>query len=182
MMHQRSLILALGLCTVLLAGCSNPEHEELQQWMAQQRAQARPRITPIAEPKQFQPQTYTADGGVDPFDPGKLTQALRRDSAQQGARSGIIQSELNRRKEPLEAMPLDAMVMVGSLQKQGQPTALIKVDQLLYQVRVGNYLGQNYGKVLRITENSVQLREIIQDVTGEWIERNTELVLQETQK
>jgi len=182
MMQQRSLILALGLCTALLAGCSNPEHEELQQWMAQQRAQARPRITPIAEPKQFQPQTYTADGGVDPFDPGKLTQALRRDSAQQGARSGIIQSELNRRKEPLEAMPLDAMAMVGSLQKQGQPTALIKVDQLLYQVRVGNYLGQNYGKVLRITENSVQLREIIQDVTGEWIERNTELVLQETQK
>ena len=182
MMQQRSLILALGLCTALLAGCSNPEHEELQQWMAQQRAQARPRITPIAEPKQFQPPTYTADGGVDPFDPGKLTQALRRDSAQQGARSGIIQSELNRRKEPLEAMPLDAMAMVGSLQKQGQPTALIKVDQLLYQVRVGNYLGQNYGKVLRITENSVQLREIIQDVTGEWIERNTELVLQETQK
>ncbi|QKV54292.1 pilus assembly protein PilP [Comamonas antarctica] len=181
-MQQRSLILALGLCTALLVGCSNPEHEELQQWMAQQRAQARPRITPIAEPKQFQPQTYTADGGVDPFDPGKLTQALRRDSAQQGARSGIIQSELNRRKEPLEAMPLDAMAMVGSLQKQGQPTALIKVDQLLYQVRVGNYLGQNYGKVLRITENSVQLREIIQDVTGEWIERNTELVLQETQK
>lgn len=79
-------------------------------------------------------------------------------------------------------MPLDAMVMVGSLQKQGQPTALVKVDRLLYQVRVGNYLGQNYGKIIRITENSIQLREIIQDVTGEWIERNTELVLQETQK
>lgn len=181
-MHQRPLILALGMSMVLLAGCADTEQEELQQWMAQQRAQARPRITPIAEPKQFQPQTYTVDGGVDPFDQGKLTQALRRDSAQQGERSGIIQSELNRRKEPLEALPLDAMAMVGSLQKQGQPTALIKVDKLLYQVRVGNYLGQNYGKVLRITENSVQLREIIQDVTGEWIERNTELVLQETQK
>jgi type IV pilus assembly protein PilP len=59
---------------------------------------------------------------------------------------------------------------------------LIKADRLLYQVRVGNYLGQNYGKIVRITENSIQLREIIQDVTGEWIERDTELVLQETQK
>lgn len=182
MMLQRPLLLALGLSTVLLGACADTEQDELQQWMVQQRAQAKPRITPIAEPKQFQPQTYTVDGGVDPFDPGKLTQALRRDAAQQSANTGLMQAELNRRKEPLEAMPLDAMAMVGSLQKQGQPTALVKVDQLLYQVRVGNYLGQNYGKVLRITENSIQLREIIQDVTGEWIERSTELVLQETQK
>lgn len=181
-MHQRPLILALGLSVVLLGGCADAEQEELQQWMAQQRAQARPRITPIEEPKKFQPQTYTVDGAADPFDSGKLTQALRRDAAKQGGQAGLMQSELNRRKEPLEAMPLDAMVMVGSLQKQGQPTALVKVDRLLYQVRVGNYLGQNYGKIIRITENSIQLREIIQDVTGEWIERNTELVLQETQK
>jgi type IV pilus assembly protein PilP len=181
-MHQRLLILALGLSAVLLGACSNTEQEELQQWMAQQRAQARPRITPIEEPKKFQPQTYTVDGGADPFESAKLTQALRRDAAQQGGQAGLMQSELNRRKEPLEAMPLDAMAMVGSLQKQGQPTALVKVDRLLYQVRVGNYLGQNYGKIIRITENSIQLREIIQDVTGEWIERNTELVLQETQK
>ena len=181
-MHQRPLILALGLSVVLLSACADNEQEELQQWMAQQRAEARPKVTPIAEPKQFKPQTYTVDGAVAPFDPGKLTQALRRESAQQGVGTGPIQAELNRRKEPLEAMPLDAMVMVGSLQKQGQPTALVKVDRLLYQVRVGNYLGQNYGKIIRITENSIQLREIIQDVTGEWIERNTELVLQETQK
>lgn len=178
-MHQRLLILALGL---LLGACSNTEQEELQQWMAQQRAQARPRITPIEEPKKFQPQTYAVDAGADPFESAKLTQALRRDAVQQGGQAGLMQSELNRRKEPLEAMPLDAMAMVGSLQKQGQPTALVKVDRLLYQVRVGNYLGQNYGKIIRITENSIQLREIIQDVTGEWIERNTELVLQETQK
>ena len=166
----------------LLAACGSSDQEELQQWMAQQRAQAKPRVTPIEEPKKFQPQTYTVDGGADPFDSGKLTQALRRDAAKQVGQGGLMQSELNRRKEPLEAMPLDAMVMVGSLQKQGQPTALVKVDRLLYQVRVGNYLGQNYGKIIRITENSIQLREIIQDVTGEWIERNTELVLQETQK
>lgn len=181
-MHQRPLILALGMSVVVLGACADNKQEELQQWMAEQRAQARPKVAPIAEPKQFKPQTYEADGALSPFDPAKLTQALRRDSAQQGAGGGLLQAELNRRKEPLEAMPLDAMVMVGSLQKQGQPTALVKVDQLLYQVQVGNYLGQNYGKIIRITENSIQLREIIQDVTGEWIERNTELVLQETKK
>lgn len=181
-MHQRPLILVLGLCVALLSACADSEQDALREWMAQQKAQAKPRITPIAEPKKFQPETYTADGGIDPFDQAKLTQALRRDAAQQGAKTGLIQAELNRRKEALEAMPLDAMTMVGSLNKKGEPTALIKADRLLYQVRVGNYLGQNYGKIVRITENSIQLREIIQDVTGEWIERDTELVLQETQK
>ena len=181
-MHQRPLILVLALSAALLTACAGSEQDALREWMAQQRAQAKPKITPISEPKKFQPETYTADGGIDPFDPAKLTQALRRDGAQQGAKTGLIEPELNRRKEALEAIPLDAMTMVGSLNKKGEPTALIKVDHLLYQVRPGSYLGQNYGKIVRITENSIQLREIIQDVTGEWIERNTELVLQETQK
>ena len=87
-----------------------------------------------------------------------------------------------RRKEPLESFPLDAMTMVGSLNKTGALTALLKVDNLIYQVRPGNYLGQNYGKILQITENSIQLREIVQDSTGDWIERTIALDLQEGKK
>src|SRR5256885_2666397 len=89
---------------------------------------------------------------MDPFNPMKLMQVLRRESAQSSANTSLIASELNRRKEPLEAEPLDAMTMVGSLDKKGVPTALVRVGTLLYQVRAGNYLGQNYGKVTRITE------------------------------
>lgn len=181
-MHHRPLILALGLAVALLSACGDAKHEELRGWIAQQKAQARPKTTPIEAPKQFQPELYTVNGAVDPFDPVKLTQALKRDAAQQNAQAGLIQPELERPKEALEAVPLDVMTMVGSLSRNGVPTALIKVDQLLYQVQTGNYLGQNYGKITRITESSIQLREIIQDVTGEWIERSTELVLQETQK
>ena len=90
--------------------------------------------------------------------------------------------ELARRKEPLEAFPLDTMAMVGSLNKVGKPTALLKVDQLLYQVQVGNYLGQNYGRITAITETAIQLREIVQDATGDWIERTASLELQEGAK
>ena len=72
--------------------------------------------------------------------------------------------------------------MVGSLDKKGTPTALLRVDKLLYQVRVGNYVGQNYGKIVKITENSIQLREIVQDATGDWIERIATLDLQEGTK
>ena len=58
----------------------------------------------------------------------------------------------------------------------------MKVDSLLYQVRPGNYLGQNYGRVTKINETEVTLREIVQDAVGEWIERTATLQLQEKSK
>jgi type IV pilus assembly protein PilP len=74
------------------------------------------------------------------------------------------------------------MSMVGSLNKQGQPVALIQVDKLLYQVRPGNYLGQNYGRITKVGENEVVLRELVQDAAGEWVERVATLQLQEKSK
>jgi type IV pilus assembly protein PilP len=165
----------------VLGGCSGSDRDELQAWMAEQRAQAKPAITPIVAPKRFTPQAYTQESGVEPFNIAKLTQALRRDAAQPST-SGLIAPELSRRKEALESFPLDSMEMVGSLQGSGQPVALVRVDKLIYQVRAGNYLGLNYGRVLRVGENQLTLREIVQDASGEWIERPATLELQEKSK
>jgi type IV pilus assembly protein PilP len=63
--------------------------------------------------------------------------------------------------------------------KNGQQHALLKVDNLLYQVKVGDHLGQNYGRITGINETEVNIREIVQDAAGEWIERSTNLQLQE---
>jgi len=180
MIHRRA-----GACAALiavLAGCSSSGQEELQQWMTEQRAQTRPQVQPIPEPKKFSPQAYTQEAATDPFSNQKLTQALRRDSAQTSANAALVAPELARRKEPLESYPLDSMTMVGSLVKQGQPVALVKVDNLLYQVRPGNYLGQNYGRITKVGETEVTLREIVQDAGGEWIERTAKLELQERSK
>ncbi|MBV7428508.1 MULTISPECIES: pilus assembly protein PilP [unclassified Acidovorax] len=172
----------LVFVSLLLSGCGSSGDEELRQWMSELRATTKPRITPLTEPKQFIPQAYSMDSGVEPFNAVKLTQALRRESTQSTSNAALIAPEMARRKEPLEAYPLDVMVMVGSLDKKGMPTALLKVDKLLYQVRAGNYIGQNYGKITKITENSIQLREIVQDATGDWIERAVSLDLQEGKK
>lgn len=167
---------------VALTACGSSGDDELRQWMAELRATTKPRVTPLTEPKKFLPQSYVMDAGVEPFNPIKLTQALRRESTQSASNAALIAPEMARRKEPLEAFPLDVMAMVGSLDKKGTPTALLRVDKLLYQVKVGNYIGQNYGKITRITENSIQLREIVQDATGDWIERTASLDLQEGKK
>jgi type IV pilus assembly protein PilP len=173
---------ALVFASVILAGCLPTGEDELQAWMAEQRATTKPRITPLTEPKKFEPAMYAGEGSLEPFNQLKLTQALRRDSNQVASNVALIAPEMARRKEALEAFPLDAMSMVGSLNKANVPTALLKVDNLLYQVKAGDYLGQNYGKILRITENSIKLREIVQDATGDWIERSTSLELQEGKK
>ena len=109
----------------------------------------------------------------------KLASALRGNPGVTAVNSALIEPELNRRKQPLEAYPLDTMSMVGSLDRQGQLVALVRVDALLYQVRPGSYLGQNYGRVKSITETEIVLREIVQDSAGEWIERPAALQLQE---
>lgn len=176
---KRTQIAWIVLSGLVLSGCGPTGEDELRQWMAQEKAQTKPRVTPLVEPKQFVPQPYSAESGMEPFNPLKLTQALRRDSAQLATNAALIAPEMARRKEPLEAFPLDTMAMVGSLNKVGKPTALLKVDKLLYQVQVGGYLGPNYGRITKITETAIQLREIVQDPTGDWIERDTSLELQE---
>lgn len=173
----------VGLTTIsLLAGCGASKEDDIRQWMAEERNKTQPKVPPIPAPKQFKPEPYSNASSLEPFSNQKLTQALRRDSSQVAANVGLIAPELARRKEPLEVYPLDSMSMVGSIIKSGQHVALVKVDGLLYQVRVGSYLGQNYGKVIKITETELSLREIVQDAVGEWIERVATLQLQERSK
>ena len=180
-LFSRWLFVVLG--AAVLAGCGASSEDELKAWMQEQRAQQHPRVTPIAEPKPYRPEQYVETGMTDPFSKDRLTQALKRESAQQISKSNaLIAPEQARRKEALEAYPLDAMVMVGSLTQAGRPVALISVDKLLYQVRVGDHLGTDFGRVLKITETEVTLREIVQDAVGEWIERPAALRLQEKAK
>jgi type IV pilus assembly protein PilP len=169
-------------CSVLVTGCGSSSEDDIRQWMVSERNQARPKVAPIPEPKQFVPAPYANLAAIEPFSNQKLTQALRRDSAQNVSNAALVAPELARRKEPLEAFPLDTMALVGSLIRAGQPVALVKVDNLLYQVKVGNYLGPNYGRVMKIDETEVTLREIVQDAVGEWIERAATLSLQERSK
>jgi len=157
------------------------EDEKLKGWIAEQRQQIRPRVNPLPVPRPFQPEPYEAAALPDPFGKEKLNMVLRRSAAQLQA-DPLLSQELRRRKEPLEEYPLDAMTMVGSLSREGEPMALIRADKLLYQVRVGNYLGKNYGRVTKITETELMLREIVQDAAGEWVERPSSLQLQEKTK
>jgi type IV pilus assembly protein PilP len=166
------VLLTVGIA---LVGCAGDE-DELTQWMEQQKREAKPSVEPLSAPKKFNPQPYSVLGQVEPFSTQKLAVALKQEARQPNS---LLAAEINRRKEPLEAYPVDSMAMVGSVVRNGRPYALLRVDNLLYQVKPGDYLGQNYGKIIQISETNVAYREIVQDAAGEWIERNSALQLQE---
>jgi type IV pilus assembly protein PilP len=170
------------LVTLALSACMFSKQDELQSWMSNLRSTMRPTVKPIPEPKKFVPQPYDVKASLDPFTNVRLSQALKQAARLTGTNEALVAPEMNRRKEALEAYPLDAMTMIGSIHKAQKPIALVRVDNLVYQVSVGNYLGQNFGKITQITETSVTLREIVQDQTGEWIERIAQLELQERKK
>jgi type IV pilus assembly protein PilP len=172
---RRTGILPSLALSALLGGCG-ADDGELRGWMDQQRREVKPSVTPLQQPKKFDPQPYNMAQAVEPFSTQKLTVALKQEARQPNS---LLAAELNRRKEPLEAYPLDSMSMVGSVIKQGQPFALMRVDNLLYQVKPGDYLGQNYGRITKIAETEIRLREIVQDAAGEWIERTAALELVE---
>lgn len=178
MMHRKILAL-MGPFLLILTGCSGGEHGDLRDWIVEQKAVAKPKIQPLKEPSIFSPQVYSASNGMDPFNMLKLTQVLNRDSEGRQSNLELLKAEQNRHKEELEGYPLDNMRMVGSMRKDGMDTALLRVNQLIYQVQPGNYLGQNYGRILKIDENNIKLREVVQDATGDWVERITTLDLQE---
>ena len=170
-----ALTLAGFASLVALTACSD-QQDELQQWMDQQRREVKPNVSPLSPPKKFDPQPYLSGNAVEPFSSQKLTVAIKQEARQV---SSLLASEINRRAEPLEAYPIDNMQMVGSVTKQGRPQALLQVNKLLYQVKVGEYIGQNYGKIISISETEIKYREIVQDAAGEWVERISALELQE---
>lgn len=182
MIHvQKSVLrsLALAVAIVALASCGDRGERDVRNWMQEVRAQTGSGVPPLAAPKTFTPFPYGGNQSVDPFNPVKLQVALAR---QQAISGGRLRPDLNRRREPLEAYPLDSLKMVGTLQSAGRKVALIEVDRLVFKVAVGQYVGQNFGMVSRIAEGEVELREVAQDASGTWVERRARLELQESKK
>jgi type IV pilus assembly protein PilP len=174
---RRPLALVLaGLIVVTgLAGCGG-EDQDVQSWMEAKRRNVKSGVPKLQPPSKFDPEPYVSAQAVDPFSAQKLSVALKQEVRELNP---LLAAELNRRKEPLEAYPLDSMTMVGSFVRGSQPSALLRVDNLLYQVKMGEYLGQNYGRITKIGETELSLREVVQDAAGEWIERISTLQLQE---
>ena len=157
----------------MFAACSGEQHADLREFVKEQDKLPVTRIPPLPEVKPYQAIEYAAFDLTDPFKPRKI------EPPKNAAQSGGIQPDPNRRREPLEAYPLEALKMVGIL-KQKEIFGLVRSpDNNLFQVKAGNYLGQNFGRIVSISDGSIKLKEIVQDSNGNWEEKEQTLLLQE---
>ncbi len=171
-MNAKSAIF-IASCVLALGACSGEEHSDLREFVKESDKMPGGRIPPLPDVKPYEPFAYNAYDLTDPFKPRKI-------EPPKTAAKGGIQPDFNRQREALEAFPLENLSMVGTLQQKGKVFALVKApDKGLYRVSSGNYLGQNFGRIVGITETDIKLKEIVQDSGGNWEEKDQSLMLQE---
>lgn len=170
MIRNIYLLVLLIIWFNLITACSRNDYSDLEAFIHSSGEGLQGKIDPLPEVVPYEFFTYQAFDMPSPFVPRKNNQVQ--------ALTSEIQPDLNRRKEFLESYPLENLSMVGSLQQHDMIFAVIKSpDGSLYRVKVGNYLGSNFGKISYITESEVKLLEIVQDGVNEWIERTSALTL-----
>ncbi|MDR2450647.1 MAG: pilus assembly protein PilP [Candidatus Accumulibacter sp.] len=170
---KKFLILA---CCVSLSACMDGgDHEDLRQWMEESSRGLKGKIQPLPEVRSYEPVAYDTSSLVDPFQSSRAIPEQAKSSGNER-----LERERERQREPLEAYPLESLKYVGVMTREEDKSsyAIIQADASLYQVKPGNYLGQNFGVITQISESEVVLKELVQDGAGDWIERVSSLMLQ----
>ena len=163
----------------LLAACGGEEQGELKQELATLTKDLRGKVDPLPQVRSYEPVPYKGESMLDPFVPGRIVVSQASGA---GGGGGGVQPDLNRPKEPLEAFPLEAMQMVGTLAQNKDMYALVRAGNNLFRVKKGNYMGPNFGVITAIDEGQINLKEVVQDSGGDWVERSTTVQMQEGKK
>ena len=166
-------LLSIALISASLAGCSSDGLDDLREFVKNAHADKKPRVEPLPEIKMQETFIYNAANLTDPFAAFNLMPQGQKSAS--GPRP-----DPTRRKEPLEDYPLDSLKMVGTLMRGKQAWAVIQApDGTVHRAQVGDHMGQNSGMIHKITDEKVDLIELIQGTLGDWIEREANLTLLE---
>jgi type IV pilus assembly protein PilP len=161
-------VLLLGAAVVSLGACTRSS-ADLQAWVAEVKAQPAPPLEPLPVMKQFETFEYAAQNLRDPFSQPVADQD-----------GGGLRPDPNRRKEVLEAFPLDSLDMVGTIGAGDAVVGLIMgPDKVTYRVRPGNYMGLSDGRITGVFEDRVEMVELVPDGAGGWLERQAKIALED---
>jgi type IV pilus assembly protein PilP len=167
---------AVAAGTMLLGACSGEEQSELRQELAAMTKDLRGKVDPLPQVKSFEPVPYKGESMVDPFVPSRIV--VTQAAAGTGGGGGGVQPDLNRPKEPLEAFPMESIQMVGTLFQNQDKFALVRAGANLFRVKKGNYMGQNFGVITGVDEDKINIKEVVQDSGGDWVERSVSVQMQ----
>lgn len=178
----RALATLLVVC-VPLAGCGGGSMADLRSYVAEVKTRKGTRIEELPPIEPYVVYTYPCDEPiqcVDPFEPFYLEPPKPPPGSETEVTSNGLSPNFDRNREELESYPLDGLRMMGTLEKNDQYWGIVRdPDAIIHRVQVGNYIGQNHGKITAINEDKIELLEIIPDGRGGWEERNAEIALAE---
>lgn len=171
-------VMLFALCAAL-GGCSGGEHEDLKQWMADSAKDMRGNIPKLPVVQPYEPVPYEVEALLDPFKPSKIEpeSKLRQGNGKGGAFQPDFEAR-ELRNSVLEKYPLESLKMIGFMNVNNRPMAVIQVEDKVKQAKMGDYLGLDFGMVTKITDKEIELRELVQDSAGDWSERKSSLYLQ----
>jgi type IV pilus assembly protein PilP len=170
----------LGLVCITLSACGGGDLADLEEKIAEIKARPKGKIPDLPTPKTTEPFSFDLDGSRDPFKPVEK----QPDPTQQVTPGSLIKPDPNRIKEDLEQFPLDTLKMVGTLKKDSTLWALVESNNgTVYRITAGNYMGEHDGKIIEISNNAIQLMQILPDKEpNTWREEATTLPLKEQTK
>jgi len=167
---------ALGLSMTLVA-CTSDDVSDLTKYIQEVKARPKGAIEPLPETKIVESFVFKPEGLRDPF---RATEKSAEEAGPDVSAATGIRPDTERRKEELEAFSLDTLRMVGTLRDPQGLWGLVRTkDGTIHSVQVGNHMGQNYGKIIRILEDKIELMEIVPDKPGTWREQQATLALAE---
>lgn len=167
-----------------LAGCVNRDKSDLENYVADVLSRKGGQIAPLPPIKPYERYLYqSAQNGLrDPFTPFMEQEQKQEEvaAAPDAAQQAYADEILAHNREELEAFELDSLRMVGTLQDDDELWGIVRDNAgTVHRVQVGNYLGRNFGKILNIQDDKIELREIVKDDEGRWEERDASLALAE---
>lgn len=183
--RRRCLIGILAFFVMGVVGCANDDRGDLERYVGEVLARPGGQIEPLPPIKPYERYLYvSADANArDPFASFRAEKGPQRVavSPEQDPRQKAYTDEiLAHNREELENFELDSLRMVGTLKDDAVLWAIIRdTSGTVHRVQVGNYLGQNYGKIIEILDDHLELREVVKDSSGLWEERRATLTLNE---
>jgi len=174
-MRRLKLIPLLSLATLLTA-CGG-DMSDLERFIDETKNKHHGKVDPLPEFPPYETFAYTSLAIRDPFRPQTdlNTIATAAEVEYTGPRP-----EATRRREPLESFPVDSLKMVGLLQQKSQTWGLVRdPDGTIHRVQPGNYAGQNHGKIVALSENKIDIVELVPDGLSGWVNRDAQLAMAE---
>lgn len=170
MPRRPTQLLTIAIAAIALSGCEK-HMNDLEQFVQDTKQKHSGFVKPLPEFEPYRSFAYDPEPLRDPF--------MVEQSIQQAIAQGTgPRPDTTRRKEPLEAFPLDSLKMVGILEQHASMWALVRdPDGTIHRVKKGNYMGENDGNITNISESKIDIRELVKDGLGNWMAQKASLGL-----